>query len=124
MHRLIPRRRRYGSSRRTHHNHVACRTLIDDKSCRYGFNDLELFRSNGGLLRLPPCQERQLWRTSEEDIECAEELAGWLPRLSPPSPYSPRLVAAVGVQSPSPVRVRPEGRAAKSRSGAVRRRTR
>ena len=37
------------------------------------------------------------------------------PRRSPPSPSSPRLVVAVGVQSPSPVRVRPEGRAAKSR---------
>ena len=60
---------------KTHHNHVACRTLVDDKSCGYGFNDLELFRSNGGLLKLPPCQERQLWRTLEEDIECVEDMA-------------------------------------------------
>src|SRR6476620_6514165 len=49
---LIPRRRRYGCSRKAHHNHVACRTLIDDKSCGYEFNDLELFRSNGGIPRL------------------------------------------------------------------------
>src|SRR6185295_3442028 len=101
MHRPIPRRRRYGCSRKTHHNHVACRTLIDDKSCGYGFNDLELFRSKWRTpLSFLQVRSANLWRTSEEDIECVEELAGWL--LQPlRRSFSLRRRVAVAVRSPS-----------------------
>ena len=69
-------------------------------------------------LKLPPGQERQLWRTSEEDIECVEELAGWL--LQPlRRSFSLRRRLAVAVRSPSRVRVRQERKVARFRFEAV-----